>query len=587
MKKTGIDKLDYYTSGVASGEIDVCRWVKLAVERHYRDLENSGKEEWPYKFEPKALLHYVEAEYEELKHFDGIFAGRPIDFEPWQYFVWGSPFGWLEKQRRYNIPIRRFNETIVIIPKKQGKSFILAKTVQYMFDNDEYPGAQVYMLANNREQVKGLAYRDIEKMIEGSKKLSSRYRVNKSAGDRGIYFDGMNSFIKPATSKPETSDGLKVHCVANDEVKDWVEFGIYDIYRDGTSTDPNSMVINITTAGENTESLGYDRQRYLEKILEGNIEDDRTFGVIYTIDKEDKEKWDTLEVAKKANPNYGVSVGEDYYKDRIKNAKESKRSKAAYLTKQLNEWGHSTSGWMDLDRWDKCGDRELKVSDVAKLPCIITVDLSSKLDLAEVKLNFFEGYDQDIVKFWTFCNFYLPEARLSKTDDQKSDAYIEQLNEWQDQGWITLAGEETIDYSVIKNDIKGWFKQFRVLKLAYDPWNAQQTINDLQNEGMPVERQLEYSQAGYKNWSEPMKQTEAMILEKRITHDCNPVMRWCMGNVGVKEDVNQNIRPVKIVDSEKIDGAITLIMAVGTHMWGIEEGEGLSPAARRAMAKQG
>lgn len=587
---TGIQPLDQYCEGVKSGDIDVCKWVKLAVDRHYRDLERQNTDEFPYYFEPKACLHYVNFFRDELKHFDGVFAGKPILFEPWQYFVWGSPFGWLKTERIYDMPIRRFDEVIVIVPKKQGKSIVVAGTVLYLIDYDDYPGAQVYMLATSQSHAKGLGYRDAEKMVEKNPDLKKRFRVNHSAGDRGIYCDELGSFVKPQTSKPESSDGLKVHGVANDEIKDWIDFEIYDTMADGTSTDPNSLIYNITTAGENLESLGYERQRHLEKVLEGNLEDEQTFGIIYGIDKEDKENWDSLEVAKKANPNYGVTVPESYYISRIKKAKQSKRRKAIYLTKQLNDWGHSTSGWMDLERWDKCGDPKLTIEDVHHLPCILTVDLSSKIDLTEVKMTFFEGYDQESVEFYVFSHFYLPQARLDKTDDQKSDAYKDQLNEWEDQGWITIAGDETVNYSVIKQDITNFYQNYDVVKLGFDPWNAQQTINDLQDDGFPVDDMVEYVQSGYKNWSEPMKQTEAMIFEKRIHHDGNPVQRWCMGNVGVKEQKSSeadNIRPVKISDGEKIDGAVTLIMATGVHMYAVDENDSnLSPAAQRAMAKR-
>lgn len=567
----------------------VNKWVRLAVERHYRDLRRIDDDDFPYYFDKGLCRDYVEFFRDDLKHFDGIFAGKPIKFEPWQWFVWGSPFGWHYKDPPYDMNVRRFEEVIVLIPKKQGKSIIIAGTVLYLIDKDEYAGAQVYMLATSQKHAEKLGYRDAETMVEQSETLSERFRVNHSAGDRGIYCDDRNSFVVPQTSKPETNDGLKVHGVANDEIKDWTDFEIYDTMADGTSTDPNSLILNISTAGENTESLGYERQRYLEKILEQNVEDEKTFGVIYGIDEEDKENWDSLEVAKKANPNFGVSVPASYYEGRIKKAKQSKRSKDVYRTKQLNEWGHSTSGWLDLERWDK-GKMDLTIEDVNHMPCIITVDLSSKIDLTEVKLTFFEGYDQETTEFYVISNFYVPEARLGKSDDQHTDAYREQLGEWEDQGWITISGEETVDYTRIKDDITEWFQNLDVVKLGFDPWNAQQTINDLQNEGFPTDKMVEYVQSGYKNWSEPMKQTEKMIFEGRIHHDGNPVQRWCMGNVGVKEQKTseaKNIRPVKVVEGEKIDGAVTLIMATGTHMYAVEENDSnLSPAAQRAIKRK-
>ena len=588
--KTGIDPLDEYCEAVKSGEKDVCKWVKLAVDRHYRDLERQRTDDFPYYFEPKACMHYVNFFRDHLTHFDGIFSGKPITFEPWQYFTWGSPFGWLRTERVMDMPIRRFNEVIVIIPKKQGKSIVAAGTVLYLIYWDDYPGAQVYMLANNREQVKGLAYRDAEVMVEKSAELEELFKVNHSAGDRGIYCPVMNSHVKPQTSDPETTDGLKVHGVVNDEIKDWTKFKIYDTFADGTSTDPNSFIMNITTAGDRIESLGYERQRYLEKILEQSIDDEKTFGVIYGIDKGDEDEWDSLELAKKANPNFGVSVSEDYYKGRIKKARQSKRSKAAYMTKQLNDWGHSSSGWLDMARWDSCGDSELKIEDVAHYPCIMTIDMAAKFDLTVIHLTFFDSYDFENVNFYTFADFYVPEMRLRKTDDQHSDAYSEQLNEWAGQ-WVTVSGEEVIDYADIKRDIQKYCRTYQVDKVAFDPHNFEQMRQDLISEMGLSDRQaeklfLQINQNAYKSFDNPIKEVEALVLQKRLNHDNNPVLRWCIGNTRIKETTYGYLKWDKPVQGEKIDGAVTLIMAIATHIYAVEDhGSGISPAAQRAMAK--
>lgn len=585
LPETGIQPLDDYCKGVDSGAIDVCKWVELAVQRHHSDLRRQDDEDFPYAFEPKACLHYVDFFREHLEHFDGVFAGRPIKFEPWQYFVWGSPFGWLKKERIQGMPIRRFSEVIILIPKKQGKSIIAAGTVLYLIDWDQYPGAQVYMLATSREHVKQLAYRDAERLVENNPALKDRYRINKSAGDRGIYYDQMGSFIKPQTSKPETSDGMKVHGVVNDEIKDWMEFQIYDTMADGTSTDPNSMIFNITTAGDKVESLGYERQRYLEKILEGEVEDDTTFGVIYGIDPEDKDNWDSLDVARKANPNFGVSVPEEYYENRIKKAKQSKRSKAAYMTKQLNDWGHSSDGWLDMARWDSCG-REMSVQDVEQMPCIMTIDMASKIDLTVVHLTFFDSYDFENVTFRTFADFFVPEKRLRKGDDQHTDAYSDQLLEWTD-GWVDVSGEEVIDYSDIKARIKQYYRDLNVVKISFDPHNFEQMRQDLIRDLNFSDKQadqvfLQINQNAYKSMDNPIKEVEALVLQERILHNFNPVLRWCVSNTRIEETTYGYLKWSKPVQGEKIDASVTLIMAIATYIYAVEDDVNLSPAAKRA-----
>ena len=567
MIKTGIDKLDYYTSGVASGEIDVCKWVRLSVDRHYSDLDRWGvkkKQGNPYYFEARAAAHYVGFFEEKLRHYDGVFAGQPFTFEPWQWFAFGSPFGWLRYQRINDKPVRRFRELDVFVPKKQGKSIWIAGTMLYMLEYDDYPGAQVYSLALNRSHAETLGYRDAEILVNSSPELKAKYRVNKGAATRGIYFDGMNSHVKPLVSKEEIADGPKIHVAANDEVKDWENFDLYNTLINGTASDPMAMVINISTAGDNKTSLGYERQAYVEQILDGRIEDDQTFGIVYGIDEGDEKEWDTERVWKKANPNYGITVSKEYYDNRVKAGRNNQHNKAIFLTKHLNMWVDSVSGWLNMDAWDKCG-ADIKIEDHESWQCIVSIDLASKIDLT-VRLKLFFQDDRCVI----FPSFYMPEEVLQ--DDKKyNEAMRSQLRRWADMGHITLTSGSTVDYDVIKEDVKQDFRDYDVVEMPYDPWNSTQFINSLDKDGIDIDLMTEYTQAGYKAWTEPMKETERMILEGRLIHDNNPVMRWCMGNVVIRLDNNDNIRPEKELPQNKIDGAIALFQAVAVGIIRMQE----------------
>lgn len=584
LTKTGIQPLDSYCESVVKGKIEVCRWVRLAVERHYRDLKRwgvnefnpeKGKFEKPikkgqeYYFSCGALNHYVNFFADNLRHYDGIFAGKPFTFEPWQYFAFGSPFAWLSVDRINGMPVRRFSELDVFVPKKQGKSVWIAGTMLYMIESDGYPGAQVYALALNQSHAKTLGYRDAEILVKNSPTLSEKYKVNKGAATIGIYYPPNDSHVKPLVSNEQIADGPKIHFAANDEVKDWENFNLYNTLINGTASDPTAMVANITTAGDNKISVGFERQNHIQQVLEQKITDDHTFGVIYTIDT-DKEKgeekskdeleWDTERVWKKANPNYNVSVGKKYYEKRVNSSKNSQANKNDFLIKHLNVWVDSLSGWLNMDAWDMCADKSLKIEDVADYDCVVSVDLASKIDLTVVERTFFKGDE-----CWNFANFYLPEGAL--LDDKKyNEAMKSQIRRWAEAGYITLTPGVTVDQDIIKADVKDAFRDHNVISLPYDPWNATQFANDLQKDGIDVEVMLEYGQQGYAQWTEAMKETERLVLEGKLHHAGNPVMRWNMGNVVIRIDNNDNIRPLKELPQNKIDGAVALFMAVAMGM---------------------
>lgn len=62
--------------------------------------------------------------------------------------------------------------------------------------------------------------------------------------------------------------------------------------------------------------------------------------------------------------------------------------------------------------------------------------------------------------------------------------------------------------------------------------------------------------------SPPSKELMKLTLEERIAHGGNPVLRWMMDNIFIKQDPAGNIKPDKEKSTEKIDGAVALIMAL-------------------------
>jgi len=572
MVESGIKELDEYVEAIISGDIEACKWVRLAVERHVRDMGRQGTDDFPYYFEPKACLHYVNFFRNHLQHFDGIHAGKPIYFEPWQYFVWGTPFGWLKKEKLQDMHIRRFREVIIIIPKKQGKSIVVAGTMLYMIDFDGWQGAQVYALARNRSHAEKLGYRDAEIMVEQSEELKKRFKTNKGAAHRGVYCDDMRSFIQPLTSKPESTDGLKVHMAANDEIKDWTDFEIYDVIKQGTAANPNALIANITTAGADMSSLGYEREDYAKKVIEGSITDEQTFAVIYTIDQSDRDKLekalskkdpypDIEPIIKKANPNYNISVGKDYYASEVASAKTSSRNKNRFLTKHLNVWINAMDHYYNMEEWRKC--RNEKYNDWKEVfkgkPCYVFIDLQSKKDICPMYALFPDGKTKaGKPKYATFGINFLPEYVVSEKLVGKRSEY----NAWASSGNFVLTPGKTTDYDYVREELRQWKKLFNIKAVGFDDWGPQVFAEQIERMGLKV---LIIKQIT-KHLSDPMKTIDAWTLDHRITHNADPVLFWAMSNVVAKEDANENVFPRKEHTDNKIDPAVALINLVAMEL---------------------
>lgn len=609
MKKTGIDKLDYYTSGVMSGEIDVCKWVKLAVERHYRDLDRQHSDNFPYYFEPKATMHYVDFFSDHLRHFDGVFKGQSIIFEPWQYFAWGVAFGWLKVHRINDMAIRRFREIIVIIPKKQGKTIIIAGTMIYMLDYDGWPAAQIYTLALDQTQAKKLGYNDAVKMVKNSPSLSKKYRINRGAGDMGIYCDFNDSFIRPSISDADKMDGVKVQMSANDEVKDWTDFEIYKTMKLGTAANPNAIIANTTTAGSDMSSLGYELESKIKKILEGSIIDENTWGMKYGLDEDDlitfknamqhENAFDQVQhLIKKANPNYGIAVGEDYYHGQISDAQKNTRDYNDFLTKHLNVWINAMSHYFNMQEWQRCERETYRdwQEVFTNKPCYIFIDLQSKKDICPMYALFPDGtrpprvtelmpetftwkeelYQKSELtpeqvkamareksmierqwlvparkKYAVFGVNFLPRYVVSENLVGKRSEY----NAWAKQGHFMLTEGKTTDYDVVLGVLKQWKSLFNIQSVGLDDWGPHTFAADIQRIGLDTV----IIKQNTKMLSDPMKTLDAWITEDQISHNGDPVLFWAMSNVVAKEDANQNVYPRKEHKDNKIDPAVALI----------------------------
>ena len=540
-----------YAARVVDGDQPACKWTRLAVQRQLDDLARATGDDWPWVFDAERAARPCEF-IELLPHIKGKWArsGSLITLDDWQCFVLTTVYGWVHSKTG----IRRYREAYVEVPRKNAKSTLSSGLALYMLSADGEHGAEVYSCATTRDQAR-IVFDDAKAMAQRTPDL--RTALGVAILQHAITVACTASSFRPLAAEGSTLDGLNVHFAVIDELHAHKTRAVYDVIDTARGAREQSMLWNITTAGSDRSGICYERRTHVTKVLDHVISDSTMFGIIYSIDEKD-DPLDPISWAK-ANPNWLVSVLPDDMQAAARKAVAMPSAMANFLTKRLNVWVSSDSAWMDMAAWDACADRALTVESVEHLPCWIPLDLASKVDVAAAPRLF---YDKERDHYYLISRFWLPERAVATGRNSQYDGWVR-------AGHMNATDGEVIDFDQIEDALRSDVARLDVQELPYDPWQATQLAGRLQAEGAPM---VEYRQT-VATMSEPMKTFEALVLQRKLTHDGNPVMTWMVSNVVCHLDAKDNIYPRKEREENKIDGPVATIMGIGRILAGVSEEE--------------
>ncbi len=517
---------EQYAADVREGKVTVCELVKLAVERYYSDLAAALDRGW--HFDRKAAQRAIRF-IESLRHTKGEWAGQKFLLEPWQQFVLWNIFGWMLADGT-----RRFRYAYIEIARKNGKTALSAGIGLYMLFADGESRPEVYSAATvNSDAAEIVKSTDLKKYL--------------SVFRNSITYEAKGGMLKPLSSDYGTHDGLNPSCGIIDEFHAHKDSGMFDVIKSAFGARRQPLMFIITTAGFNKSGACFSYRDNVIKVLRGVNTDDSLFGIIYTLDE--REEWDNPKMWVKANPNLGVSLSVDYLADQVKDAKNRPEAVRNVMTKNVNLWVDAERTWILDDAWMACvGDTD--PATLRGCDCWGGLDLSNVGDVTAFVLLFHEND-----RFQLLPHFWIPEEKMREKVRKENINY----DAWVRGGYVTVTPGNVVDYDFVKADILRIAADYNLKSSAYDRWNASQTIIDLSNEGM------EFSPfgQGFGSMSAPTKQFEVLVLTGEIEHFGNPVLRWMLASTAVKSDPAGNIKPDKEKSSQKIDGIVAAIMALG------------------------
>jgi phage terminase large subunit-like protein len=537
-----------YAADVLSGAIPACRWVRLAAQRQLDDLRREQPEDFPWHFDADLAARPCRF-IELLPHIKGKWETPYLRLEPWQIFIICTVFGWVDTENN-----RRFRTVYIEVPRKNGKSALSSGIALYAMCENE-PGAEVYSAATKKDQAR-IVFDISRRMAMRSPGLKRRFGLEVEKGR--IFIEESAREFKPLSSDEDGLDGLNIHCVIIDELHAHKTRAVWDVLDTATGAREQPLIWAITTAGSNRAGVCYEQRGYVLDILQRRKVDDSYFGIIYTIDLEERgpdgekipgdDPWAESSWIK-ANPNWGVSVKVKDFRSIAKKAKASSASQNGFLTKRSNIWVNANAAWLSMPAWDRCADPSLKLEQFERERCFMGLDLASKKDIAaKVYLFRREGH------LYCFTQCYLPGDAIEDGWSQNSGAY----SGWAQDGYIALTEGSAIDHDLIERDIRDDAGRFELACISHDNAFAQQLSGHLLDEGLPVVE----CRTNAPNLSEPMKTVEALVLAGKFHHDGNPVMTWMMSNVVAHPNAKDELFPNKEHFDNKIDGPVALFCAV-------------------------
>lgn len=546
-----------YAKGVVSGKILACKWVKLACRRHLDDLRRAKGPRFAFRFDAaEAEKRCRRAEL--FPHVKGHWAlpdpknpgSTRIKLEPWQCFYKASIYGWKEKTTGF----RRFRVAYLEVPRKNTKSTMAAIDGHEFFACDGEFGAEVYSGATSEKQAWEV-FRPAKQMAERTPEYREAYGVLVNASNMAVVANG--SRFEPVIGKP--GDGASPSLAIIDEYHEHLDSTLVDTMLTGMGARRQPLLLVITTAGDNLAGPCYAMHTDVEKMLEGIQPNDQLFGLIYTIDAGDD--WTAEAALVKANPNFGVSISEEFLRRAQRDAIASSRQQGVFKTKHLNVWVTARDAWMNMEWWKRQADKLLKAEDFTGCPCYAGADLASKLDLASVIRVFRKnlpdgppdeaGAPTERPHYYAFARHYLPESTVN---DPKNRHY----QGWVRDGCLVATDGDMTDYSRIRADLLEDARIHGLEQAAFDPWGSQEMIQELTRQGITA---VEVPQT-VKYLSDPMKSLEALVKSGQFHHNGDDVLTWAVSNVTVREDANENIFPRKDMPELKIDPAAALINAM-------------------------
>lgn len=521
-----------YIEDVKSGKIPTCTLIKQSVKR----FEDFRARDDIY-FDEQGYTDCVEF-FATIKHFLGKSAGKPFILEPWQEFIIANLF-LKYKSNKYRVA----NELYIQVSRKAGKDAMIAGLALYFLVAEGEASPEIVCAANSTDQGRILFnyITQFAKNIDPKGNIIKKYRNYVETGFN-------NGVAKVISSDSSRADGMNISLFVLDEFHEAKDRKMYDVLKSSQGMREQPLAIIITTAGFNLDGPCHDMYNLAVEVLNGVKTMDNFFPFIWQLDPDDD--WTDPKNFIKCQPNLGVTVTEEFMIGEVNKALVDSTAEVGVKTKTFNMWCQSQMTWIPQEIIAKQMD-VVDLEDYAGQFCVIGVDLSCVNDLSAISVMFPPcGEDGKYV----FKNYtFLPEETIKEHPNR---ALYEKFER---EGSLIKTFGNVIDYDYIAGKIWEISQICPVSAIYYDRYNSTNWAIQMTEMGF----NLEPFGQGLLNYSAPTKEFEKLARQGQLIIDKSANTLWQMGNVVLKVDAQNNVKPWKTSNKNKIDSVIAMTTALG------------------------
>ena len=531
--------LKEYQQAIKQGTVRVSERQEENIDRLVDDMEKST--DWVYDTaEAHKRINFQERFVKQSK---GAYVGRKIRLSLWQKAFWECVYSFKDRETGH----RRFTEVLLLVARKNGKSTMMAGDA--MYDLLLGQGISIACLSNTDKQSKLIwdEINNIRSQIDTKGTLTGKNLTD-------IYNRKQFNRVFRLTSKMTNLDGENISKAYFDECHECTDDAIYQAGIRSMSAQEEPLMILTTTAGFVRDGFLDRKVQHAHDVIDGTVTDDHFLPWLYEQDTEG-EIWTDKDSWQKSNPALADGVKKERFLEQmVDSARVSAEDRTHTLTKDFNfpQNGASTflsQTQLSIPQTSICiEDNDREVQGIGAVDLSRTTDVTCACFLYEDS-----GYLRTIQHYW------IPKTKLLKGEDDTGAGA--KYTEWRDEGWLSICDSAEVDHE----EVQQWFAYlaehgYITAFIGHDRWQSKELCRLLDEQGIehePIPQGYALSTALYRLSDE--------LTSETLTWGDNSMTTWMLSNLNVKSDGQGSIKPVKARPTAKIDGAVTLAMAIETY----------------------